>query len=391
MISSGTNNLLPIEADDLAATEVIGAKARSLQQMTAFGLRIPSGFILTTGFFQPWFDIIQHSPSWDAWRTGTREMWPALCAAMKADALKLPFSDLQLLTLEELSERLAKHGPSQRFAVRSSSPDEDTATASFAGLYETELGRSPGELKTAIRRCFSACFDHRVFAYKAARCMDVEQLSIALIIQVQIDSDVAGVGFSVNPLTNDYDETVIDANWGLGESVVAGTASPDHFVVDKVKGTVVEWRLGAKQASVVLAAATGTTTAPHPQRGAYCLTEAQLLELSTAISGLETMYGHPVDMEWGYANGKLSILQARPITTYVPLPAEIVTMPGARRALYMDIALSKGMTSNAAISPIGLDWLAGDMALMLAHCTGNGRLDVKSPAGLLYLGGRGCT
>lgn len=387
MSSSGTDYLFPIEADDVADTQVVGAKARSLQQMTAFGLRVPSGFILTTGFFEPWFDIIQHSPSWDVWRTGTRELWPALCAAIRAAALNLPFSDAQQLTLVELSGCLAKYGPAQRFAVRSSSPDEDTATASFAGLYETELGRAPGELEGAIRRCFSACFDYRVFAYKSARCMDVDRLSIALIIQLQIDSDVAGVGFSVNPLSNDYDEAVIDANWGLGESVVAGKASPDHFVVDKINGTVVERQLGAKHASVVLASDSGTTTAPHLQRGAYCLTETQLVELSTAISGLETMYGHPVDMEWAYAGGELFILQARPITTYVPLPAEMVTMPGARRALYMDIALSKGMTSNAAISPIGLDWLAGDMALMMAHCIGNGRLDVKSPAGLLYLGG----
>lgn len=111
MISSGTETLLSIQADQLAATELIGAKARSLQQMTAFGFRVPSGVILTTVLFQPWFDILRRSPSWDAWRSGKRESWPAL---------NLPCSDVQQLTFAALSERLAEHGPARRFAVRSS-------------------------------------------------------------------------------------------------------------------------------------------------------------------------------------------------------------------------------------------------------------------------------
>lgn len=382
-----TEKLIVIANGIPAAAAVIGAKAYSLQQLTAFGLRVPPALVIPTDFFQPWFALIQRLPCWTNWIGSQRDQWPVLCAAIKSAALNLPLSNAQQLVLGELSTRLAAHGPNQRFAVRSSAPDEDTASASFAGLYETELGIVVADTENAIRRCFAACLDYRVFAYKAAHGMDTDRVSLALIVQMQIDSEVAGVGFSVNPLTNDFDESVIDANWGLGESVVSGMVAPDHFVVDKLSGGVIARQLGAKQSSVMLSPITGTTAVVHPRRIEYCLTDAQLRELNAVICELETLYGHPIDIEWAYAREELFILQARPITSYVPLPVEMLTAPGAKRVLYMDIALSKGMTINAPISPIGLDWLGGDMAGMLKHCAGNVTPNLTSPDGLLYLGG----
>ncbi len=91
-----------------------------------------------------------------------------------------------------------------------------------------------------MRYCFASSLDERVFVYKREHGFDVLSPRIAVVVQQQIDSEVAGVGFSLNPLTNDYDEAVIDANWGLGESVVAGLATPDHFIVDKVGRHVVD-------------------------------------------------------------------------------------------------------------------------------------------------------
>lgn len=221
----------------------------------------------------------------------------------------------------------------------------------------------------------------------ARRRLTLFQPRIAVVVQEQLGSEVAGVGFSINPLTNDYDECAIDANWGLGESVVSGMTATDHFIVNKVSGAVLDRRLGAKQLAVTLATEGGTATGADARSSQYCLNEAQLHELNVLICRLESLYGHPVDMEWAYAHGKLYVLQARPITAYVPLPPEMLTAPGERRVQYMDIALSKGMTINAPISPIGLDWLGGDMLLMLKHCVGNARFDFKSPCGLLYLGG----
>lgn len=386
-MQSAPETLILIPGAELATVDVIGAKARSLQQIAACGLLVPPAFVLSTRFFQPWIDMLRGLSCWTAWQDSEPGQWAALCEEIKANALSLPWSEAQRQVLDTLHARVVQCVPAQRFAVRSSAPDEDLATASFAGLYETELGVSAAGLEDAIRRCFAACLDYRVFVYKAAHHMDLTQPSLALIVQEQVDSDVAGVGFSINPLTNDYDESAFDANWGLGESVVSGIATPDHFVLDKTSGAIKERHLGAKQYSVALARDTGTHTEPHRRRAEFCLDAAQLCELNAALARLEAEYGYPVDMEWAYAKDKLFILQARAITAYVPLAPEMLSAPGTRRALYMDIALSKGMTSNAPISPLGLSWLEGDMALMLRHCIGHAAFDFGAPGGLVYLGG----
>ena len=169
-------------------------------------------------------------------------------------------------------------------------------------------------------------------------------------MQQQIDSEVAGVGFSLNPLTNDYDEAVIDANWGLGESVVAGLVSPDHFMVDKVGRQVVDRKLGAKQVSIWRGADGGTIEHTRRRSAEFTLSDAQLGELTDVMCRIEELDGKPVDIEWAYAGGRLHVLQARPITSYVPLPPEMVTKPRERRRLYVDAALSKGMTISTHLA-----------------------------------------
>jgi rifampicin phosphotransferase len=383
----GSDKLVEVRADHPTSVGTVGAKAHSLQRVSACGLRVPPAHVITSSFFEPWLRLILRSPAWMAIQQATREQWPLHCVTLRRQALELPLSVEQRLTLWNLYARLARNHPSQRYAVRSSSPEEDTDAASFAGLYATELGISTTGLEGAVRRCFASVLDNRVLAYKAARGLDADRPSLAVIIQEQIDSEVAGVGFSINPASNDFDETVIEANWGLGESVVSGSASPDCFVIDKYSSVPIERRLGAKQISVRVAPDEGTLAVAHPKRNQLCLDDAQLQELNTAICRLEKMYGCPVDMEWAYAKGQLYVLQARPITAYIPLPVDMQTAPGEKRILYMDIALSKGITSNAPISPMGLDWLAGDIACMLSHSLGRHAIGVKSPDGLLYLGG----
>ena len=197
-----------------------------------------------------------------------------------------------------------------------------------------------------------------MFAYKKEHGFDVRAPRIAVVVQRQIDSEVAGVAFSLNPVTNDYDEAAIDASWGLGTSVVDGRVSPDHFVLDKVARRVVEEARGDKRVSVRLdPEGSGTVERTSKRSADRTLSDAQLHELTDVLGRVESLYGEPVDVEWAYADGALHVLQARPITAYVPLPPEMITGPGQRRRLYSDIALSSGLTINAPISPMGLDWM----------------------------------
>lgn len=365
----------------------VGGKGYSLIRMIEAGLPVPPGTVLTTAFFAPWFDEIKASAAWTALVDATPDAWPVLCSRVKALCPELPCTSTQQQALADLRARLALFGDDALFAVRSSSPEEDLASASFAGGYETRLGVRPDDLEDAVRCCFASSLDARVFVYKKERGFDVFAPCIAVVVQQQIDSEVAGVGFSLNPLTNDHDEAVIDANWGLGESVVAGLVSPDHFIVDRVDRRIVEKTLGAKQTSIWLGVDGGSVERKNHRSGDLTLDDAQLVELTEVIGQIEALFEKPVDVEWAYAAGRLYVLQARPITTYVPLPPEMTTQPGEPRLLYMDLALSGGLTINAPISPMGLDWMENGIGDLAAIAVGSLDFDLAFEQELWFFAG----
>ena len=356
VIVSTMTLVVPFPGTARTSIDEVGGKGYSLIRMSAAGLPVPPGVVLTTAFFAPWFERMRESATWQRLATAPSSAWPDLGEQLKALAETLPFPDRQRSELAGVRRSLVPEGA--LVAVRSSSPQEDLASASFAGGYETRLGVGPDQLDEAVRHCFASSLDARVFLYKQQHGFDVLASTIAVVVQRQLDSDIAGVGFSLNPQTNDFDEAVISANWGLGESVVSGQVTPDHFVVDKLSGEVLETRIGTKQVAIVLDPAGGTVERNDSRAAEPALDEEQLSELNDTLCRIESLYGMPMDIEWAFADGRLSVLQARPITTYVPLPEEMITAPGERRRLYADAALSKGMTTNAPISPLGLDWMA---------------------------------
>lgn len=376
--------IVPFPGPEQTTIAEAGGKGCSLIRMAEAGLPVPPGVVLTASFFAPWVEEIKESAAWTALVGAAPELWAPICDELKGLCHALTLAEQQREALESLRKTVVAWGHDVLLAVRSSSPEEDLASASFAGGYETRLGVRPANLEVAVRHCFASCLDHRVLVYKRQRGFDVLSPRIAVVVQRQIDSEAAGVAFSLNPLTNDYDEAVIDANWGLGQSVVAGLVSPDHFVVDKVERRVVEKKLGAKQLSIRLAPDGGTVERKGPRSAEWTLSDAQLDELTGAICRIEDLFEKPVDVEWAYAGGRLHVLQARPITTYVPLPPDMMTEPGQRRRLYADAALSKGMTTNAPFSPMEVDCGEDLLSAFLVKILG---IDVSPEKGLCFFAG----
>jgi hypothetical protein len=372
---------------DHASVAIVGGKGHSLIRMIGSGIPVPPGTILTTEFFVPWYEAVKRTESWREFVISSPDEWANRCDALKRVARDLKFTQQQHQALDFLGRTPTAETGDARFAVRSSSPDEDLQSASFAGGYDTTLGVRPPDLEAAIRHCFESSLDRRVFVYKGQHGFDLFSPRFAVIVQQQVDSDIAGIGFSLNPLTNDYDEAVINANWGLGESVVAGLASPDHFVVDKVTRQIIETTRGAKQVSHWLDGQTGTVARTGYRSADMTLDETQLATLTDMTCRIETLFEYPVDIEWAFAGGRLYVLQARPITTYVPLPPEMVTSPGERRRLYTDVGLSNGMTINAPISPLGLDWMADSVRAVFQHLCGTTRLKLTFDEGFMFFAG----
>ena len=382
------NALYPLSADTDASIDAIGGKAFSLVRLAQHGFSVPSGWILATHFFQPWYERLRCDPLWPDLVSAPPTRWPNLCQTLQQIAASLPFDSSQQQTLDRLRQQLPQTAPALLFAVRSSSPDEDLASASFAGGYESILGVPLHSLESAIRACFLSSLDHRVFAYKRHHGFDIAHPRIAVIVQAQIDSEVAGVAFSINPLTNDFDEALVEANWGLGDTVVSGLASPDRFAIDKHTGNLLATTIGAKQLVHKLDTKAGGAHAISSQRPHEPSIDApRLRELTAALLRIEQLFACPIDIEWAFVGPQLHLLQARPITAFVPLPPEMLTPPGARRRLYADIALSSGLTINAPISSLGIQWMQQTLHAMFRPFIGDFQLSLDPRRRLWFFAG----
>lgn len=367
--SSLLDAIYPFSSGRSAALDQVGGKAMSLIHMTRHGLPVPPGFVLSVAFFKPWLEEILSQPAWRSLLESPAQEMKLQSEEVKKLCMQLEFNRPQktalLEALETLCEQSAPQGV-ELFAVRSSSPEEDLEELSFAGGYQTTLGVPLEEIEKAIRVSFASCFDARVIAYKRENNLPVDTPRIAVIVQQQIASEAAGVAFSLNPLNNCYDEAVINANFGLGESVVSGQVSPDMFLVDRVKGALIEKRAGAKETAIWLGSDGGTYESPPQTPRGYSLNDEQALAVSGLLDVADDYYARPIDIEWTFAGGKLFLLQARPITAYVPLPPELTTAPGEPKRLYADLTLTKwGMPDPLSVMGMVYMDLANYMFLSL--------------------------
>ena len=350
------STIFPFDSKQLPTLEQAGGKALALVQMTHAGMPVPPGFVLTVEFFKPWLDTLKRSPYWITLGIASTNELGQTAKAIQEICRTLTFTTEQKNEFEQALDSFHQTHHGYLYAVRSSSPEEDLESASFAGGYETTLGVTVDGIEAAIKLLFTSTFDERVFLYKKEHEFQLAEARIAVVVQQQIDADSAGVAFSLNPLNNCYDEAVINANHGLGESVVAGEAEPDLFVVDKPTRRILEARIGSKQTVIKLNQAGGTEKSIRENHPETAITNEQALALTDLVQQIETYYQKPVDIEWAIADEKIYLLQTRPITTYLPLPPEMITAPGESKRLYANSTLiEQGL--QEPLSVLGTDFL----------------------------------
>lgn len=343
-------------SSEFAPVEQAGGKALALMQMIRADMPVPPGFVLTVKFFEPWIDRLKQSTEWVALLSSDSDKIGQVAKALQRLCGNLQFTDSQKDELGSALKTFREQNYGHLYAIRSSSPEEDMEGASFAGGYETTLGVTVDGIEAAILHSFTSSFDERVFIYKKEHGFRLDQPHIAVVVQQQVDAESAGVAFSLNPLNNCYDEAVINANHGLGESVVSGDADPDVFVVDKLKREIIETTIGGKQAIVTLNHTGGTTKSTRSNQQETSISSAQALELISLLEKIEAYYQKPVDIEWAISGGKIFLLQVRPITTYLPLPPEMLTAPGQPKRLYANSTLiEQGL--QQPLSVLGTDFL----------------------------------
>lgn len=203
-------------------------------------------------------------------------------------------------------------------AVRSSATAEDLPDASFAGQQETFLYvKGEKELMQYIKSCWASLWSARAVAYRDKNAYDHQKVLISVVVQEMINAEVSGIIFTNNPLTQNANEMLITSSYGLGELVVSGQVTPDSFIINKSDMTVIKRELGSKEKKLVMGTHDRTMLLdlPENKQNSYSLSEEQIRELSELAIKVENHYEFPQDIEWSFADGKLYLLQSRPITT----------------------------------------------------------------------------
>jgi phosphohistidine swiveling domain-containing protein len=309
---------LVMDLDDAAAAlAAVGGKAASLARLTRAGFPVPPGFCVTT---RAYLDYVAHGD--------LREPVTAAMSAVDVSdpgtfetasrRIAGPFAERPVppATAAAIAEAYGRLGDDVAVAVRSSATAEDLPGMSSAGQHDTYLNiRGADDVLDAVKRCWASLWTPRAIGYRTRYGTAADEVSLAVVVQQFLPADAAGVLFTVDPVGRAPGRVVVNANWGLGETVVGGTVTPDVVVVDRASGGVVDYRVGGKEVMTV-AAGTGTREQDTPagQRGVAVLSAAEAGELARAGLAIEKLYGEPVDVEWARAGHQLFILQARPIT-----------------------------------------------------------------------------
>ncbi len=298
---------------DLGDISLVGGKGANLGKMARAGFPVPPGFCVTTEAYK---HFINESGLWP-------EMERLLATAPTRESGEkirqmIEKANLPLSTSISIKDAYVKlNGGNTPVAVRSSATAEDLADASFAGQQESYLGiRGCESLTLHVQRCWASLWTERAISYRERNQFPHQQVSLSVVVQEMVASDVAGVLFTINPVTNQKDEMLVNAAYGLGESVVSGRVTPDTYRVARKRFRILEQTRGAKQTRIDMTNS-GTMESSIAQKDCerLCLDDSALRRLFDLGTLVEKYYGVPQDIEWAIANNQLYLLQTRPVTT----------------------------------------------------------------------------
>jgi phosphohistidine swiveling domain-containing protein len=348
--------ILPFTAIDRSALTVAGGKAANLGELLRAGFPVPAGFCVTTAAYDLVAADAGLEPTLVA-LAGTQPEDTARLAALAKEARShlsdAIVPDFLRQAIAEAYEGLGD-GELVPVAVRSSATAEDLPQASFAGQQDTYLNVAGVEsLLDAVRRCWASLWTDRAVSYRATNAIDPHSVRLAVAVQRMVEASVAGVLFTANPVTGKRREAVIDANPGLGEAVVSGMVNPDHFVANTTTREVVERRLGDKRVAIMAGSGGGTERVElDTGEDKASLSDGQVLALAKLGERVEEHYGMPQDTEWAIDDdGRIWLLQARPITTLFPLPERAPTSEEDLR-VYFSFSVAQGV--YRPLTPMGI-------------------------------------
>ena len=306
-------DFIQIHKDDVL---LAGGKGANLGEMTSAGIPVPRGFVITADAYREFLKENKIDEIISTTLDEAHEDEQALLSAAAEFRKRILAGYLPAQLEKEIRAKYAELGDAARVAVRSSATAEDLPDASFAGQQETYLNVCGiEEVLLHIRSCYASLWGDRAVSYRFNQEYNQSSVAIAVVIQEMVESEKAGVLFTVNPVTQNNDEMQINASYGLGESVVSGRVTADSYIVNKF-GKIIAVTVGSKETQIVYAAKNTTEeSVSADKRAIRCLDDTEIAGLVKVGLKIEQHYGIPMDIEWAIYHDEIYILQARAITT----------------------------------------------------------------------------
>lgn len=295
---------------------IAGGKGASLGEMTKAGIPVPEGFVILSDSFERFIeetdlnveiDSILHKIKHDDINTVENASEKIKSLILNAKTPK----DIEKEILSNFKKLNAKY-----VAVRSSATAEDSQAAAWAGQLESYLNTTQETILENVKKCWASLFTPRAIFYRIEQGLHNQKVSVAVVVQNMIDSVVSGIAFSVHPVTQDYNQIIIEAGYGLGEAIVSGQITPDSYVVEKEPRKIIDKNIAKQEKGLYKVEGGGNEWKQVKQGNTQKLSDKEILELTELIIKIEKHYGFPCDIEWAKdKSGTFYILQSRPITT----------------------------------------------------------------------------
>jgi pyruvate,water dikinase len=308
---------------DAGALPLVGGKGANLGELVRAGVPVPPAFCVTTEAYRRFVDdndlagSIRHLV--DGIDFDDPSSVEAGAAAIRARMARAPIPpDIVAAVASAYGHLADRVGARLAVSVRSSATAEDLPGMSFAGQQDTYLhivGTSA--VTEAVKACWASLWTGRAVAYRHTQGFAHDSVLLAVVVQEMFPSEVSGVVFTANPVTSNPGEFFLNASWGLGEAVVSGRVNPDQIIVSKVGRHIVDRQINDKVLMTVpdpSGQGSATVAVPEHQRHQPALSDDLVVELCDLAQRIEDHYGFPQDIEWGYADGRFAILQAREVT-----------------------------------------------------------------------------
>lgn len=294
-----------------------GGKGASLGEMTQAGIPVPPGFVVLSESFEYFIEETGLKTQIDAILRAIdhQAMHTVEHASKEISGLILASEMPQEIAAKILEEYQTLNAP--YVAVRSSATAEDSASAAWAGQLESFLNTTEDQLLDKVKHCWASLFTPRAIFYRFEKGLNDTHISVAVVVQKMVDSEISGIAFSVHPVTEDRNQLIIEAGLGLGEAIVSGQITPDSYVIQKDTGEIIDTYISDQDRGLYKLTTGGNEWQNiDPAKGsAQKLTHDQVIELGKLIIKIENHYNFPCDIEWAYESGKFYIVQSRPITT----------------------------------------------------------------------------